>query len=74
MSATAKTCPTAPMPPKLDKGSKTVRMQLVLPQSLLTIVEEWRATQRPVPNVSEAIRRLIEMGVMSDKRDGQKQK
>lgn len=53
----------APMPPKLDAKSKTVRMQLVLSQALLDVVEEWRAHQRPVPNVSEAVRRLIELGV-----------
>ena len=52
-----------PMPPKLDERSKTMRMQLVISQALLDVVEEWRAQQRPVPNVSEAVRRLIEIGL-----------
>jgi hypothetical protein len=26
-------------------------------------VESWRAKQKPVPNISEAIRRLIELGL-----------
>lgn len=55
-----------PMPPKLDDKSKTVRMQLVISQALLDVVEDWRAQQRPVPNVSEAIRRLIERGARSE--------
>jgi hypothetical protein len=29
----------------------------------LAIVEEWRARQRPIPNVSEAIRQLMERGL-----------
>ena len=53
---------TEPMPPKLDEKSETVRMQLVLPKSLVETVEDWRAKQRPVPNMSEAIRRLVVLG------------
>ena len=29
--------------------------------------ENWRAKQRPVPNLSEAIRRLVELGLRSKK-------
>jgi hypothetical protein len=32
-------------------------------EEMLEAVETWRAKQRPVPNVSEAIRRLVEMGL-----------
>jgi hypothetical protein len=30
---------------------------------MIEAVESWRAKQRPVPNVSEAIRRLVEIGL-----------
>ena len=30
---------------------------------MLANVETWRAKQRPVPNLSEAIRRLVELGL-----------
>jgi hypothetical protein len=32
-------------------------------QEMLADVEVWRARQRPVPNLSEAIRRLVELGL-----------
>ena len=48
------------MPPKLEQGSPTDRMQLVLPRSLVERVDEWRATVRPIPNRSEAIRMLLD--------------
>jgi hypothetical protein len=30
---------------------------------MIAAVETWRAKQKPVPNVSEAIRRLVELGL-----------
>jgi hypothetical protein len=30
---------------------------------MLALVEAWRAKQKPVPNQSEAIRRLVELGL-----------
>jgi len=30
---------------------------------MLATVEAWRAKQKPVPNLSEAIRRLVELGL-----------
>lgn len=50
------------MPPKLDDGSETVRMQLVLPKSLVKVVDEWRRVQPDNPNRSEAVRRMIQLG------------
>jgi hypothetical protein len=33
--------------------------------NMLSAVERWRAKQKPVPNLSEAIRRLVELGLKS---------
>ena len=32
-------------------------------EEMVKAVENWRAKQRPVPNFSEAIRRLVEIGL-----------
>jgi hypothetical protein len=32
-------------------------------EDMIAEVERWRAKQKPVPNVSEAIRRLVEIGL-----------
>jgi hypothetical protein len=32
-------------------------------QSMIDAIENWRAKQKPIPNVSEAIRRLVELGL-----------
>jgi len=32
-------------------------------EEMIDAVERWRAKQRPVPNLSEAIRRLVELGL-----------
>ena len=32
-------------------------------EEMIDAVETWRAKQKPVPNLSEAIRRLIELGL-----------
>lgn len=48
---------------KLDDKSDTVRMLLVTTRAQIESVEEWRVTQKPVPNVSAAIRQLIELGL-----------
>lgn len=53
------------MPRKLDERSDTVRLQLVAPVSWVEQIEEWRAKQRPVPNVSVAIRQLVDLGLKS---------
>lgn len=35
--------------------------------SMLESIEAWRAKQRPIPNVSDAIRQLIEAGLKASK-------
>ncbi len=32
-------------------------------EEMIAGVESWRAKQKPVPNLSEAIRRLVELGL-----------
>ena len=32
-------------------------------EEMLAAVEAWRAKQKPIPNLSEAIRRLVELGL-----------
>jgi hypothetical protein len=32
-------------------------------EEMVDAVEKWRAKQKPVPNLSEAIRRLVELGL-----------
>ncbi len=50
------------VPPKLDDdGIK--RLQLVIGQKLLLRIDAWRGRQPGVPNVSQAIRLLIEMSL-----------
>jgi hypothetical protein len=36
-------------------------------EEMITAIEAWRARQRPIPNVSEAIRRLVEIGLKAKK-------
>ncbi len=35
--------------------------------AMLEEIERWRAEQRPIPNVSDAIRRLIEIGLGAER-------
>jgi hypothetical protein len=53
------------MPPKLANEIK--RLQLVAPAAWVAKVESWRRHQPdPMPNTSEAIRRLVEIGLKAD--------
>jgi hypothetical protein len=36
-------------------------------QEMIDAIEKWRAKQKPVPNVSDAIRRLVELGLKAKK-------
>lgn len=58
----------ADVPPKLDKDVPSGRINVIASETLLQRVEEWRATQRPIPNKSEAARMLIEQGLDADAR------
>jgi Arc/MetJ-type ribon-helix-helix transcriptional regulator len=39
------------------------KMNLAMPQTLARQIDEWRRQQMDYPNVSEAVRRLIEHGL-----------
>lgn len=54
---------TEPMPPKLEQGSETERMQLVAPSTWFKRLEEWRRKQTKIPSKSEAIRALVDAGL-----------
>ena len=43
--------------------SHPVKKVIGFTEDMLGAVESWRAKQKPVPNLSEAIRRLVEMGL-----------
>lgn len=59
------------MPPKLDPDTETKRLNIVAPASWVRRVDEWRRTQPDLPNVSQAIRRLVDAGL---EREGRKPK
>lgn len=42
--------------------------QFYASEEFFAMIEEWRANQRPVPTMSEAIRRLVELGLSSKER------
>jgi hypothetical protein len=48
--------------------ANTKRVKMVgFSESMLEAIEKWRAKQRPIPNVSDAIRQLIEMGLKASR-------
>jgi hypothetical protein len=60
------------MPPKLANGVR--RVALMAPIALIARIDHWRRHQADVPNLSEAIRRLIEMGLETGERHDKKPK
>jgi hypothetical protein len=40
-----------------------VKKVVAFEEAMIDAIETWRAKQKPVPNVSEAIRRLVELGL-----------
>lgn len=51
------------MPPKLDPETETRRLNLVASASWVKKIDDWRRHQPDLPNISEAIRRLVEIGL-----------
>lgn len=62
----------ADVPPKLDKDVPSGRINVIATETLLQRVEEWRATQRPIPNKSEAARMLIERALEAEERNAKR--
>jgi hypothetical protein len=57
------------MPAKLDPDEgEPKRLNIVAPRSWVRKVDEWRRIQPDLPNVSEAIRRLVEAGLEAGKK------
>ena len=54
------------MPKKLDDD--IARIHMVVPTAWAKKVDEWRRREPDLPNLSEAIRRLVEMGLESAKK------
>lgn len=48
---------------KLDDDNNVSRLHMIVPDKLLTKVDDWRAKQPGVPSRSKAIRQLIERGL-----------
>ena len=49
------------MPPKLDDETK--RINMVASAAWVKKIDDWRRQQPDLPNISEAIRRLVELGL-----------
>jgi len=58
------------MPKKLD--DEIARIHMVVPAALAKKVDDWRRREPDLPNVSEAIRRLVELGLESVKKGGKR--
>lgn len=54
------------LPPKLQPGSETERVQIVAPVTWIKRVQEWRRRQPNLPSQSEAIRLLVEQALAAD--------
>ena len=54
------------MPTKLD--DEIQRLNMVVPTAWVKKVDDWRRREPNLPNLSEAIRRLVEMGLKSAKK------
>jgi hypothetical protein len=48
-----------------------VRKLIKFSEDMLDTIDKWRAKQRPIPNVSDAIRQLIEAGLKATMRGRQ---
>lgn len=51
------------VPPKLDKGSATERIQIVATEAWAKRVDEWRRKHPDLPNRSAAIRMLVDQAL-----------
>lgn len=61
-----------PVPPKLEDGSATERIQIVAPASWVERIEEWRRAQPRIPSKSEAIRILVDRALSQGGDDAKK--
>lgn len=54
------------MPPKFENETK--RLNMVAPASWVKKIDDWRRQQPDLPNISEAIRRLVDLGLDASKK------
>jgi hypothetical protein len=54
------------MPPKLEDGTPTERIQIVAPETWVQRVEEWRRKQPRIPSKAEAIRILVDKALAAE--------
>ena len=54
------------MPTKLD--DEIQRLNMVVPSKWVKKIDDWRRREPDLPNLSEAIRRLVEMGLEGAKK------
>jgi hypothetical protein len=54
------------MPAKLD--DEIQRLNMVAPAAWVKKIDDWRRREPDLPNLSEAIRRLVDMGLESAKK------
>jgi hypothetical protein len=58
------------MPAKLDPDAETKRINMMAPITWLRKIDDWRRQQPDLPNISEAIRRLVDAGLEASKKGG----
>jgi hypothetical protein len=56
------------MPAALDPDAEPRRLNIVAPPSWVARVDAWRRAQPDLPNLSEAIRRLVDAGLATGKK------
>lgn len=54
------------MPPKLEDGTPTERIQIVAPETWVQRIEEWRRKQPRIPSKAEAIRILVDKALATE--------
>ena len=50
-----------PLPPGTEQMDE--RLQMAVPKSFVAKIDEWRRKQPDIPSRSEAVRRLVEIGL-----------
>jgi hypothetical protein len=56
------------MPTKLD--DEIQRLNMVAPASWVKRIDDWRRREPDLPNLSEAVRRLVELGLEAARKGG----
>lgn len=65
MNVAAKILLKAAMPPKLEDGMKTERLQVLASEAWVQRIDEWRRKQPSIPSRSSAIRMLADIALQA---------